>query len=270
MSAAAICFGSEIGKPELGLAPLEHSAAREHTDVLMAPGDAPHGSDAAGLCCETACEADLVSAAKAGDHNAFVELCRRHIPSLKRRIVRIIRNREDAEDLLQDTLIRAFSNLLGFRGQCSFRTWIMTIAINNSLMLLRKRRRHPETGFGLITSDGTEFEALQVSDPMPDPEQCYARRQATIRVSQAVKMLPAGSRLLVERFHRDEIKLADAANAIGITEAAAKSRLMRARKMLRRTLTNPKITTVCDSEAIARCERPALCCYGHCIPCGGK
>ena len=192
--------------------------------------DAPVGSY------ETAGEPELISAAKVGDERAFMELCHRHSPMLKRRIRRIVRNYEDAEDVLQDTLIRAFSHMAGFRGQCSFRTWIMTIATNNSLMLLRKRRNHPETGFGLITADGKEFEMLQVSDPMPNPEQQYARRQACHRVSQAVKTLPPGFRVLVERYHQQEVKLVDAANSIGITEAAAKSRLMRARVALRRTL----------------------------------
>jgi RNA polymerase sigma-70 factor, ECF subfamily len=199
MSAAAIRFGTENRNPESGSVRLSESAPREDADAPYAPiTRAPSEADAAGVCYEVACELDLVSAAKGGDQRAFVELCRRHSPSLKRRIGRIVRNRDDAEDVLQDTLIRAFSNLLRFRGQCSFRTWIMTIATNNCFMLLRKRRTHPETGFGLISAEGKEFEMLQVSDPMPDPEQVYARRQATHRLWQAVKLLPPGFRLILE------------------------------------------------------------------------
>jgi len=182
------------------------------------------------------CDVDLVLAAKGGDQHAFVELCRRHSPLLKRRITRIVRNREDAEDVLQDTLIRAFSNLAGFRAQCSFRTWIMTIATNNSLMLLRKRKTRPETGFGLITAEGKEVEIVQVSDPGPNPEQVYAKRQASHRLSYAVRTLPSGYRLLVEQYHGDDVTLVEAANAMGITVAAAKSRLLRARYKLRRSL----------------------------------
>jgi len=188
--------------------------------------------------CYEACEADLMEAAKGGDQHAFMELCHRHSPMLKRRIAWIVRNCEDAEDVLQDTLARAFSNLAGFRAQCSFRTWIMTIAINNSLMLLRKRRNRPETGFGLITAEGKEVEILQASDPNPNPEQLYAKRQVSRRLSLAVSLLPPDLRLLVERYHQDEIRLVDAASAMGITVAAAKSRLWRARKQLRRSLEN--------------------------------
>jgi RNA polymerase sigma-70 factor (ECF subfamily) len=116
----------------------------------------------------------------------------------------------------------------------------MTIATNNSLMLLRKRRNHAEIGFTHVTTDGKEVEILEVLDPSPNPEEVYARRQASQRVFQAVRMLPASFRQVVERYHRDEVRLVDAANAIGITEAAAKSRLFRARNALRRHLNNDR------------------------------
>lgn len=237
MSAAVTSFGAEVRILQSGSIRFNDSAPWVDAGVPDAPviRESSEGNDP-GLCYEDACEADLVLAAKNGDQHAFVELCRRHSRSLKRRIGRIVRNPEDAQDVLQDTLIRAFSHLAGFRAKCSFGTWIMTIATNSSLMFLRKRRSHPETGLGLVTAEGKEVEILQVSDPMPNPEQVYAKRQASQRVSQAVRMLPPGFRVLVERYHRDEIKLVDAANEIGITPAAAKSRLMRARIALRRHL----------------------------------
>ena len=148
-----------------------------------------------------------------------------------------MRHREDAEDILQDTLVDAFSHLAGFRAKSTFRAWIMTIATNNSLMLLRKRRNHSETEFGLITQDGTLLETIEVSDPMPSPEQVYASCQASRRLAQAVSKLPHGLRVIVQRCHQDEVRLADAAKALGITESAAKSRMLRARNVLRRRLT---------------------------------
>jgi RNA polymerase sigma-70 factor (ECF subfamily) len=185
---------------------------------------------------ESARELDLISAAKCGDHAAFVELCRRYTKLLKRRIQGIVRNREDAEDILQETLLRAYKHLSGFRAECGFHTWIMTIATNNSLMLLRRRRSHHETGVGFATTEGDQVEILALADPSPNPEQLYAKRQASDRVAEAVRRLPLGFRQIVERYHQDEVRLADAANAIGITEGAAKSRLLRARKVLRRRL----------------------------------
>jgi len=189
---------------------------------------------------KAACEIDLVSAAKSGEHGAFVELCRRSGTFLKRRIQRMVRNREDTEDVLQETLLRAYKHLTGFRAQCGFQSWITAIATNNALMFLRKRRNHRETQIGLITADGKEFETLEVSDPSHNPEQLYANRQANRTVADALKMLSPASRILVEHYHQDEVRLVDAASAIGITEAAAKSRLLRARHALRRHLKNDR------------------------------
>ena len=241
MNTAAICTGAEIRIPETGSVQLDDPApwVDAHAPERSDHPQSAEVNDPA-LCYEAACEFDLVSAAKNGDQCAFVELHRRYRPLLKRRIRRIVRNLEDAEDVLQDTMMSAFRHLAGFRGKCSFRTWIMTIATNNSLMLLRKRRNHAEIGLTHVTTDGKEVEILEVFDPSPNPEEVYARRQASQRIFQTVRMLPAGFRQVVERYHRDEVRLVDAANAIGITEAAAKSRLFRARNALRRHLNNDR------------------------------
>jgi RNA polymerase sigma-70 factor, ECF subfamily len=241
MSAAVISFGAEARILQSGSVRCSDSALCVDTDVAENRIIPKSGEgDDHRVCDEAACEADLVAAARSGDQHAFLELCRRYKPSLKRRIRGIVRHYEDAEDVLQETLMSAFRHLAGFRGKCSFRTWIMTIATNHSLMLLRKRRNHRESGFELVTAEGKEVESLQISDPMPNPEQAYAKRQASQTVWQAVRTLPPGFRLLVERYHQDEVKLVDAANAMGITAAAAKSRLLRARIALRRHLNNDK------------------------------
>ena len=241
MSAAMISFGTDLRILESGSVRFNDSGSRVDVDSVDAPIiRKSHDDNGQSLCYDAAGESDLVSAAKGDDQHAFMELCRRHRPSLKRRIRQIVRNCEDAEDILQETLMSAFRHLAGFRADCGFRTWIMTIATNTSLMLLRKRRNHPEAGFGLVTAEGKEVEIFQISDPMPNPEQVYAKRQASQSVSQAVKMLAPGFRLLVERYHQDEVKLVEAANAMGITAAAAKSRLLRARKVLRRHLHNDR------------------------------
>lgn len=189
---------------------------------------------------ESACEMELVSAAKNGDQRAFGELYRRYSPSLKWRIRRLVGNLEDTEDVLHDTMIKAFTHLQGFRFKSTFRTWITTIATNSSLMLLRKRKTHAETGFGFTTDDGKELETLELSDPMPNPEQAYTSLQISRRMARAVNELPLGLRAIVQHCHRDEVRLVDAAKALGITESAAKSRMLRARNAIRRRLNNDR------------------------------
>src|SRR6202046_3578816 len=95
---------------------------------------------AAGVLRKDTSEDDLITAAQRGDHNAFVELCRRHSAVAKLKIFSIVRNHEDAEDALQDTLFRAYLHLTTFRRSCKFSTWLTTIGVNSALMILRKRR----------------------------------------------------------------------------------------------------------------------------------
>jgi RNA polymerase sigma factor (sigma-70 family) len=226
MNTAAICTGAEIRIPETGSVQLDDPApwVDAHAPERSDHPQSAEVNDPA-LCYEAACEFDLVSAAKNGDQCAFVELHRRYRPLLKRRIRRIVRNLEDAEDVLQDTMMSAFRHLAGFRGKCSFRTWIMTIATNNSLMLLRKRRNHAEIGLTHVTTDGKEVEILEVFDPSPNPEEVYARRQASQRIFQTVRMLPAGFRQVVERYH--------------ITGTRSDSLMLRMRSASQRPLRSP-------------------------------
>jgi len=129
MSAAVISFGVEVRILESSSVQCSDSAPCVDTDVADARIIRKSGDrDDHRVSYEVACEADLVAAAKSNDQHAFLELCRRHRLSLKRRIRRIVRNCEDAEDVLQETLMSAFLHLAGFRANCSFRTWIMTIA----------------------------------------------------------------------------------------------------------------------------------------------
>ena len=89
----------------------------------------------------------IVISAKAGMHLAYTELCRRHSTSIFRTIFRITRSEEDAEDGLQELLLKAFLHLKKFDGRSKFSTWLTRIAINSALMIVRKKRAHPESPF---------------------------------------------------------------------------------------------------------------------------
>lgn len=187
----------------------------------------------------TETDEDLVTRAKSGDQQAFVELCRRYDRVLKRRIHRIVQNHHDTEDVFQDCILRAYTNLAGFRGSCSFQSWITRIALNSSVTHLRKRRHLcSQTSMDLQTTDATRVRGWDIPDRSPNPEECYATCQASTILTRAVKRLPPALRQIVKQYHEDEAKLVDVANAIGITLAAAKARLFRARRLLRRRLEN--------------------------------
>lgn len=179
---------------------------------------------------------ELVTKAKSGDQTAFAELCRRYGGVLTRRIYRIVRNYHDAEDITQERLMKAFTHLAGFRRQCSFQTWLTKIAVNSSLMHLRKRSLRSHASIDLPTTDGERSRGRQIPDPSPNPEQYYDAYQTRLMLTRAVQKLPPSFRQVLEHYHQDETSLVDVANAVGITVAATKSRLLRARRLLRRRL----------------------------------
>jgi RNA polymerase sigma-70 factor (ECF subfamily) len=177
----------------------------------------------------------LLSEAKSGDQQAFAELCLRYRGMLMNRIYRIVRHPEDTEDVLQETFLKAYRHLQSFRGACSFSTWLVAIGTNASLMLLRRRKVLRKNTCDAVAEDG-ETLAMEFRDPAPDPEQRYMMYQTSQKVNRAVRRLPPKLRSSLEMYYKNELCLKDAAKILGITEAATKSRVLRARRMLRHSL----------------------------------
>jgi RNA polymerase sigma-70 factor (ECF subfamily) len=113
---------------------------------------------------------------------------------------------------------------------------MMKIGINTALMLLRKRRRLPEMTSEHVSDDGQRFDSPDFRDRGLNPEQSYIADQTLRKLRSAMQRLPAHSRSLMDLYYRKERRLKDAAATVGISESTAKSRLLRARGMLRRSL----------------------------------
>ena len=178
----------------------------------------------------------LLSEARSGDGRAFAELCQRYTGLLKRSISRIVRHREDAEDVLQETFLNAYQHLDSFQGKCSFSTWMTKIGINTSLMFLRKRKAVLKHVSEVVTDDGQRIETLEFRDPSLNPEQLYITYQTYQRIKRAIRKLPPRSGSMVDLYYGQEFRLKEAAQALGISEPAAKSTVLRARNFLRRSL----------------------------------
>ena len=179
---------------------------------------------------------DLITAAQRGDQQAFVELCRRHSTLTKKRIFRIVRNHEDTEDALQDTLLRAYTHLTSFRRSCKFSTWLTTIAVNSALMIMRKRRVRREINLAGSSPDLERMELPEPVDRSPGPEAICLRKQAILLVRREVNKLKPSLRTVVNQYYGSECSLEEAAIAQEISLAAAKSRLLRGRVRLRSSL----------------------------------
>jgi RNA polymerase sigma-70 factor (ECF subfamily) len=129
----------------------------------------------------------LLVEAQSGSQQAFVELCRRHSPMVKKRILSIVRNQEDAEDALQDTLLRAYRHMDTFRRNCKFSTWLTSIGTNTALMILRKRKTRKE-GNTDVWNDGSGLrKATEFADLSLNPERLHSRRQIILVMRQEIE-----------------------------------------------------------------------------------
>ena len=178
----------------------------------------------------------LISAAKAGDTVAFVELSKRHSNKILRRAYRIVKNWEDAEDVLQESLMRAFLHLKDFEERSSFSSWLTRIAINVSLMSLRKKRGHIEISMEIVSDDHEIRYRWEPKDPAESPESHCSRRETEELLAGAIRQLPPKLRQIVQMNLIDGRSGEEVSQTLGISVPAAKSRLARARTALRVSL----------------------------------
>ena len=172
----------------------------------------------------------LASRAKSGDTDAFVELSKRHASRVFQATYRVTRNRQDAEDALQDAFLNAFSHIRNFEGRSSFSTWLTRIAINSALMILRKKRNCQEV---LIDGGDGNFTTWEPRSPMEDPESHYVRGERHKLLRRAIHRLPPVYREVIQLRQAKEHSVREIAQSLGITVSAVKSRLSRAKSALR-------------------------------------
>lgn len=177
----------------------------------------------------------LVEAAQAGQEWAFIELCTRYSKRVFNTIYGVTKNREDAEDALQDSMMRAFLHLKQFDRRSSFATWFTRIGINSALMILRKKRIRQETSMD-ATVEGEGWQTWQVADHSADPETYYVGCERSQHLRRAICHLPSALRSVVERGQLEGHSMKQIARNMGISIPATKSRLARAKVALRKSM----------------------------------
>jgi RNA polymerase sigma-70 factor, ECF subfamily len=199
-------------------------------------------------------DAMLVALAVSGDSSAFVELSKRHSKRVLHKIYRITNNWQDAEDVLQESLMRAFVHLRTYECRASFSTWLTKIAINTALMLLRKKRGALRSAIESNLDDFAQSEKWELRDHRDNPEQHYARQQRSSMVRGAMLRLRPESRRVLELQQAGELSTQEIAQSLGISEPAVKSRLLRARIALGKFLQNecPRCHTYSGSYSALR------------------
>jgi RNA polymerase sigma-70 factor (ECF subfamily) len=180
-------------------------------------------------------ERSLVRAAKCGQSPAFDVLCERLAPRILRSLYRITKNREDAEDALQDSFLSAFLHIAEFDGRSAFSTWLTRIAINSALMILRKKRNSQEVSLDGSTDSGENPAAWEMPDHAPNPEKRYAQMEREHILRGAIGTLRPAIRKVIELQQLQEHSMKETAAIIGISVPAAKARLFHAKVALRKT-----------------------------------
>jgi RNA polymerase sigma-70 factor (ECF subfamily) len=179
---------------------------------------------------------ELVAAAKNGDDLGFESLAKRHQRRIFALAFRYTRVREDAEDIVQETFKKAFVHLQKFEGKSSFSTWLTRIAINESLMSLRRRRALHEVPADDSNGDHGTTPGSDLADASPDPEATYLQKEEARIVSAAIRHLRPGMRRAVELRELGDLSTQETARRMGLSVATIKGRVFHARKELGKAL----------------------------------
>lgn len=179
----------------------------------------------------------LVARAKAGDGAAFSELVKQYDRRVFRMAKQITQNEEDAEDVLQETFLKAYSHLDDFQGNSKFYTWLVRIAVNEALMKLRRRRSDRTVPLDDPIDTGEDELLREVAVWDEDPEQKYSREELAQILDEAVQGLKPAYRTVFVLRDIEELSIEETAEALNLSISAVKSRLLRARLQLREKLT---------------------------------
>jgi RNA polymerase sigma-70 factor, ECF subfamily len=177
-----------------------------------------------------------IAALRAGDRAEFARMVDGYSGSIYRLALRILGNPQDAEDVLQETFIKAFRHLADFEGRSSFSTWLYRIAANEAFMLLRKR--HPEAisvEEGVQTPDG-EQEPIEIVDWCCIPEDELLSAESRAHLDRAIDRLSTTLKAVFLLRDIEGMSVRETAEVLKLSEAAVKTRLLRARLQLREQL----------------------------------
>jgi RNA polymerase sigma-70 factor (ECF subfamily) len=202
-------------------------------------------------------DAELVQRARGRDEAAIRVIMQSNNRRLYRLARGILRNDSEAEDVVQETYVRAFTHLDSFRGDSSLATWLARIAMNEALGRLRRQR--PGVEWTSLPAGVLEAQIIQfpLSSPPEDPEKSMAQREIQHVVEHAIDDLPEAFRIVFITRVIEGMNVEETAEILGLKPETVKTRLHRARAMLRDNVEKKIGPVVLDAFPFAgrRCER---------------
>ncbi len=178
-------------------------------------------------------DGEIVQRVLAGEVDAYEVIMRRHNQRLYRAARAILRDDDEAEDVIQETYVRAYQHLADFAGEAQFSTWLTRIAVNEALARLRGRRRVSDAGGD---REGRREAMDLFESPSAGPEQQLLEGETRRVLEAAIDALPEPYRVVFVLREIEEMDTAQTAACLDLTEETVKVRLHRSRRMLRREL----------------------------------
>jgi len=186
-------------------------------------------------------DAELVRRAQGGELDAFEALTNRYEQRVYSLALRMLRHEQDAEDVTQQTFLSALENLGGFRGDASFATWLLRIATHAALKVIRKRKGLDTVSLEEATEPGEDYDSIPhpeyIADWKQSPEQLVHKNEIRRLLDEALAKLDEKHRLVFLLRDVEGLSVRETAEALGLSEANTKVRLLRARLQLREELT---------------------------------
>lgn len=178
-------------------------------------------------------EQRLIERIRDGEHEAFYELIRPYERRLYTAAFLILRNETDAEDCVQESVLKAFKNIRQFRAEAKFSTWLIQITLNDARMKRRKERAGLMEPIDKGKSDEDAYTPRDFADWREIPSEALERQEVREKLAEALNSLGEIYREVFVLRDMEQLSIEETARALGISTASVKTRLLRARLMLR-------------------------------------
>ncbi|HRN93248.1 MAG: sigma-70 family RNA polymerase sigma factor [Chitinophagales bacterium] len=176
---------------------------------------------------------ELVVLAQQGNQQSFAKLMERYRDSIYFMVLKMVHNRDDAEDLTQEAFSKAFNSLSNYSAEYAFSTWLFKIATNNCIDFIRKKRLQTTSlDSSTITNEEGESPTIAVADYNPNPEQSIIKEQRAARIREVIEKLSPKYKQLIEMRYFDELSYEEIAAQLDLPLGTVKAQLFRAKDLL--------------------------------------
>ncbi|MEB0249641.1 MULTISPECIES: sigma-70 family RNA polymerase sigma factor [unclassified Mucilaginibacter] len=173
----------------------------------------------------------LVVKAREGSQKAYADLMHRYKDSIYFMVLKMVNNKEDANDLMVETFAKAFEKLEKYQPEYAFSTWLFRVATNNCIDFIRKKKLNTQSIHGMLDEDGDE-KPLQIKSDLLNPEESSIKKQQTEELKLLIESLPIRYRNLITLRYFDELSYEEIAQQLDLPLGTVKAQLFRARYLL--------------------------------------